>query len=200
MKYTGPKVKLSRALGIPLTPKAMKYMTRKPYPPGQHGLRKRHKKLSEYGKQLLEKQRLKFQYNLSERQLRNYYRKANQAKGNTAENLVRTLESRLDTMVLRAGFAPTIFAARQVVNHGHVTVNDVKTTAPSFLVSEGDKVTLREKSREIPMIQEAMNNAAPPPYVALKKEEFTVEMMRACEREEVPIMCEMPLVIEFYSR
>ena len=123
MKYTGPKVKLSRALGIPLTPKAMKYMARKPYPPGPHGMRKRHKKQSEFGNQLMEKQRLRAQYNLSEKQLRNYYRAASQEKGNTGENLIQKLESRLDAIILRAGFSPTIYGARQLVNHGHVLVN-----------------------------------------------------------------------------
>ena len=123
MKYTGPKIKLSRRLGFALTPKAGKYLERRSDPPGVHGKRRKSAKLSDYGRQLLEKQRLRFQYNISEKQLQNCYQKAVRKKGNTADILIQLLESRLDALVLRAGFARTIYAARQLVNHGHVQVN-----------------------------------------------------------------------------
>ncbi len=113
MKYTRPKVKLSRQLGIPLTPKAIRFMERRSYPPGEHGETKRRSaKMSDYKRQLLEKQRLHAQYNIHERQLRNYVKKATNKKGNAAENLIQILETRLDSIVLRAGLARTIYAAR----------------------------------------------------------------------------------------
>lgn len=145
MKYTGPKVKLSRKLGFSLTPKARKYMDRKPYPPGQHGPIKRRAKLSDYGRQLLEKQRLRLQYNVHERQMRNYFREASRLAGNTGDNLIQLLESRLDALVYRAGFAPTIYAARQYVRHGHIEVNGKKVDIPSYRVKPNDVIQVREK-------------------------------------------------------
>src|SRR4029079_2167436 len=118
----GPKVKIARALGIALTPKAARIMERRPNPPGQHGATTR-RKVSDYKKQLLEKQRLRAQYNISERQLQNAFTEATRQSGNTGVNLVRLLEMRLDAVVMRAGFARTIYAARQAVVHGHVMVN-----------------------------------------------------------------------------
>ena len=131
MKYNGPKVRLSRKLGLPLTTKAERYRENKPYPPGQHGLRRR-RRPSNYSQQLMEKQRLRFQYNVSERQLRNYFAHAAGKKGVTGDNLVAILETRLDALVLRTGFAPTIFAARQVVGHGYSHGNGRKVNIPSF--------------------------------------------------------------------
>jgi len=200
MNYTGPKVRMSRKLGIPVTPKAMKVMLRKPYPPGQHVNSRRLTKLSDYGKQLLEKQRLRFQYNLSERQLRNYYRMSAQMKGNTAENLIRTLESRLDAFVLRAGLAPTIYAARQFVGHGHVLVNDKRVNLPSYRLEENDVVTVREKGKTIPALLDSWEQASPPPYVTVDKEAFKATFSRMPTREEVPVTGELALVVEFYSR
>src|SRR5919109_3077612 len=115
MKYTGPKVKLSRSLGIALTPKAAKYMERRPYPPGQHGAQKKHRRGSDYKQQLLEKQRLRFQYNITERQMRNYFHKAERSRLNTGDALIQLLERRLDATVLHGGLAKTIYAARQYV-------------------------------------------------------------------------------------
>ena len=121
MNFTGPKVKKSRALGVALTPKAAAGMRKRPTPPGQHGAaRGRRRRPSEYGVQLLEKQRLRFQYNISERQLRNYFRHATRRKGLTGETLLQSLETRLDALVLRARFARTIYQARQVVAHRHI--------------------------------------------------------------------------------
>src|SRR3954471_20275236 len=122
MRYSGPKVKRSRSLGIPLTPTGARIMERRPNPPGPHGSARR-PKASDYKRQLLEKQRLRFQYNVSERQLSNYFEKATSSAGVTSDTLVRLLETRLDAVVYRAGFATTIYASRQYVNHGHVLVN-----------------------------------------------------------------------------
>lgn len=201
MKYTGAKVKLSRKLGIALTPKAQKYVERKPYPPGQHGPEKRRAKLSDYGRQLLEKQRLRFQYNIHERQLRRYYEEASRILGNTADNLIQLLERRLDAFVLRAGFARTIYAARQYVRHGHIEVNAKKVNIPSYQLSVGDVVRVREKSRRIPDIQEALRQAGQaPPYIEVSKADFTARLLYLPPREEVPVICEVPMVVEFYSR
>ncbi len=200
MAYRGPKVKVSRRLGLAITPKAQKGLELRPHPPGQHGKSRRPSKISDYGKQLLEKQRLRYQYNLGERQLRNYARKALQAKGNAQDNLLHLLESRLDALVLRAGLARTIHAARQYVVHGHVRVNGKKVDVPSYPVKPGDKVSLRAKSRDLECFDYALQQASPIPYISVDKDgrEFVVNYVP--QRDEVPVVCDLPLVIEFYSR
>ncbi len=199
MSYRGPKVKLSRKLGIALTDKAAVVMNKRPNPPGQHGA-KRRKAQSEFGKQLLEKQRLKFQYNISERQLRKYCDDAIKSKGNSSELLINTLESRLDAMIYRSGYCPTIFAARQFVVHGHVMVNGKKVDIPSFLVKTTDIVAVKEKSQQLPMVQVAVHKTIVPPYIEQDKSAYTCKFMRSPERQEVPIICELQRVVEFYSR
>ena len=143
MNFTGPKVKQSRALGVALTPKAEKYMKKRPYGPGQHGQRRR-RRPSDYGVQLLEKQRLRYQYNVSEKQLQRAYEQATRKSGPTGEILIQLLETRLDALVLRAGLAPTIFAARQLVNHGHVKVNGEKCNIGSRRIKPGETVARRD--------------------------------------------------------
>ena len=143
MSVANPQVKLSRKLNIALTPKASKYMERRPYPPGEHGQQKnRRRKVSDYALQLLEKQRLRLQYNLREKQMRNYVRKAIRKSGNAADNLVQALEQRLDALVYRSGFARTLPAARQFVSHGHILVNGRKVDIPSCAINPGDVVAL----------------------------------------------------------
>lgn len=202
MKYTGPKVKLSRRLGIPLTNKAARVMERKPYPPGQHGPAKqfRRGRQSAFERQLIEKQRLRAQYNIHEKQMVNYYKKAVRKEGNTADILIQLLESRLDAFVLRAGFAPTIYAARQYVSHGHMTVNGKRVNIASYQLNEGDQVGVRDKSKRLDMLQEAVGNAAPPDYISMDKNAMTAQYLYAPRRVEVPIVCEVPQVIEYYSR
>lgn len=199
MSYHGPRAKLSRKLGVPLTPKSTRVMIRKPYAPGQHGQRRR-KASSDYGKQLLEKQKLKFQYNVSEKQLRKYYKKAKAAKGNPADTLVQLLETRLDNVVYRSGLAPTIYAARQLVTHGHVRVNGAKLNKPSCNITHNDIVSLAEKSKQMPIVMESLGNSAPPDYLEVSKEACTTRITRVPLREEVPVICEIQLVIELYSR
>ncbi len=200
MNYTGPKVKISRKLGINLTPKAGKIAGKKPYPPGQHGNMKRRAKQSDYGKQLLEKQRLRLQYNISENQMTSYYQKAAHLKGNTADNLVQLLETRLDSLVYRAGFARSIYAARQYVVHGHVFVNGRRVNVPSYQVTVGDTFIIKEKSRSLACFQEAIRSSGSPAYLDVSKAEFTAKLAYVPAREEVPIQCEISLVVEYYSR
>lgn len=202
MKFIGPKVKLSRKLGIAITPKAVKYMEKRPYPPGQHGPAKGGRPpKSEYGKQLLEKQRLRFQYNVSERQMRNYFRKALRSKNATGEMLVQLLESRLDAIVLRAGFARTIYAARQFVAHGHIEVNGERVDIPSYRVKPGDVVSVRSKSRQLAPILEAMGNVPPAiSYVERDWINMQATFVRIPPRDEIPVICEVEKVVEFYSK
>jgi small subunit ribosomal protein S4 len=200
MNYTGPKVKISRKLDLELTPKANKYKTRKPYPPGQHGATKRRSKQSDYGRQLLEKQRLRLQFNVSERQMRKYYAKATKLTGNTGDILVQLLESRLDSIVHRAGLARTIYAARQYVSHGHIFVNGKRLNIPSYSVRVNDLVSVKEKSRKIDCFQDSIRSAAPLNYIELSKANFSAKYLYVPPREEIPVICDIPLVVEYYSR
>lgn len=200
MNYTGPKVKISRKLDLELTPKSQKVKTRKPYPPGQHGNMKRRAKQSDYGKQLLEKQRLRLQYNISEKQMQKYYKEATRLVGNTADLLVQLLETRLDAIVYRAGFVRSIYSARQLVSHGHILVNGKKVNIPSYLLKPNDTISIKEKSRSIETVKDCIRAAAPPPYIELEKANFTAKLLYIPPKEEVPIICEVPLVVEFYSR
>lgn len=202
MKYTGAKVRLSRQLGIAITPKAARVMDRKPYPPGEHGRDQQFKKgrPSVYKEQLIEKQRLRAQYNISEKQLRNYYMDANRREGNTGENLIQLLESRLDAAVLHGGLATTIYAARQYVNHGHVQVNGRKVNIPSYQLKPGDVVTVKQQSQRLECFQVALDQARPPDYLKLSRDELKVTYLNLPQVHEVPIVCELPRVVEFYSR
>lgn len=200
-KYNGPKVKLSRSLGIPLTSKASKYMDKKSYPPGQHGPGKRiNGKMSDYKRQLLEKQRVRAQYNVSERQMVNYYKKAAAKAGNTADNLIQFLETRLDAMVLRGGLAKTIYQARQLVSHGHILVNSKRVDVPSYQVKPNDVISVREKSRRMPAFQDALKSANPPEYLSLSKPNMSMTLLDMPTRDQVPVVGEISLVIEYYSR
>ena len=199
MSHRGPKAKLSRRLGVPLTAKCAAVMRNKPQPPGQHGYRRRFSQ-SEYSKQLLEKQRLKFQYNVTERKLRNYYAKATRATGNTSESLIRLLERRLDAVVYRAGFAPSMFAARQLVSHGHVHIDGKRVDRASYAVSIGEVVSIKEKSKKLGLIQDSLVASDPPVYMELDKEALNAKLTREPARDEIPVVCELQMVVEFYSR
>lgn len=199
MNFTGPKVKKSRALGVALTPKAQKYMKNRPFPPGQHGQRRR-RRPSEYGVQLLEKQRLRFQYNVSESQLRKAYTQAARMPGSTGDNLVQILETRMDVLVLRAGLAPTIYAARQYVTHGHFRLNGKKATIPSQRLKAGDVITVRDRSRKSPIFNEFKASGQVAPYMSTDEANYAARLEYLPPREEVPIICAEHLVVEFYSR
>ncbi|MCL4120281.1 UNVERIFIED_CONTAM: hypothetical protein GTU68_002611 [Idotea baltica] len=175
-------------------------MNKRPNPPGQHGAKRRRGGKSEYARQLLEKQRLKYQYNISEKQLKKYAAKAIKAKGNSADVLLSILETRLDNIVCRAGFAPSIFAARQFVVHGHIEVNGKKVDKPSYLLSSADIVEVKEKSKKLTLVDIAQSKVVVPPYIEMDNAGLTARIVRTAEREEIPIICEVQSVVEWYSK
>jgi small subunit ribosomal protein S4 len=201
MSRTRSKVRLSRALGIPLTPKAARHLERRPYPPGEHGRGRR--RTSDYKARLMEKQRLRAQYDLSETQLRLALERATRAGGGTGEALLVDLETRLDALVLRAGFSRTIYQARQAVSHGHVTVNGRRVDRPSFQVRPGDVIEVAGGSRsKTPFVIAAAGEyaAAIPPYLDVDAGALRARLVRPPAREEIPVVCDERLVVEFYSR
>ncbi|WP_306214581.1 30S ribosomal protein S4 [Actinoplanes sp. RD1] len=202
MNNSRPKARLSRALGIPLTRKCVKYFERRPFPPGVHGRGRR--KSSDYQVRLLEKQRLRHQYNISESQMRAAYDEAHRRGGKTGENLVALLESRLDATVQRAGLARTIYQARQLVAHGHFTVDGKKVDRPSYRLKPGQVVEVRESSRQKPPFQIAATGAhidgPTAPYLSTVLEDLRTTVIRKAERSEVPVICDEQLVVEFYAR
>jgi small subunit ribosomal protein S4 len=172
--------------------------------PGQHGER-RVSKLSDFGQQLRAKQKLKGYYaNLSERQFHRLYVEASRAKGSTSEHLIGLLERRLDAIVYRAKFVPTVFAARQFVSHGHVMVNGRRVTIPSYRVRINDVVEVKEKARQLPLVLEALKSAERdvPDYVDVDQNKFTAKLTRVPALSDVPypVTMEPNLVVEFYSR
>ena len=200
MNTPRPKVRRSRALGIPLTPKCVRYFERRPYPPGEHGRKRR--KASDYSTRLLEKQRLRAQYDISETQLRRAFDRARRSGAKTGEALVQDLEFRLDAVVLRAGFARTIYQARQAVTHHHVTVNGRRVDRPSYRVVAGDVVAIAERSRtKDPFLVAASGaHADPPRYLQVALADLVCRVERVPARDEVPVVCEEQLVVEYYSR
>lgn len=200
MNYTGPKARLSRKIGINMDAKATKVAGKKPYPPGQHGNSKKRKKMSDYGKQLLEKQRLKLQYNVSEKQMLKAYKEATRLDGNTGTLIMQQLEHRLDALVFRAGFARTMYAARQYVAHGHILVNGRKMDRPSYFVKVNDVFSVKPKAQKMEALQEAVRGSGNPSYLDVNKADFTAKLLHVPDVEDIPIKVEIPLVVEFYSR
>ncbi|AGA58333.1 ribosomal protein S4, bacterial/organelle type [Thermobacillus composti KWC4] len=197
-RYTGPKFKLSRRLGISLsgTGKELK----RPFPPGQHGPGQR-RKVSGYGAQLREKQKLRHMYGLSEKQFRNLFDKAVKMKGIAGENFMFLLESRLDNLVYRLGFANSRAGARQLVAHGHVTVNGKKVDIPSYQVSPGDVIGLRERSRSLKVIKEALEARRHlPNYLEFNEQAMEGRYIRLPERSELTQDIDERQIVEFYSR
>ncbi len=196
-----PVAKLSRRLGIALTSKAGRVMEKKPYPPGMHGPdQRRGRGPSEYKRQLLEKQRLRAQYHVSEGQLVKYYKRAARRVGNTPDLLVQELETRLDAVVMRAGFAKTIYQARQLVSHCHFTVNGKKCNIPSMQIRVDDVVAVRRRSRTLQCINEAMDSASPPEYLDVDREQMSARLQELPPREQIPVICDVPMVVMYYSR
>ena len=199
-RYTGPRLKIIRRLGTPI-PGLMRTDPdlRRPYPPGQHGPTKR-KKLSDYALRLMEKQKLRFHYGLSERQLRRYVAAAFSTKGNAGHILLQLLERRLDNVIFRAGFAPTMASARQMALHGHISVNGKRVNIPSFQVRPGDGIALREASKMKGRVAEAQkdpNNLKVPDY--LEAGDGFCKMKLLPERDSVPVDLDPQLIIEYYS-
>ncbi len=203
MNTRGPKIRLSRQLGIALTAKAGKALERRPNPPGQHGATKNRQKGSDYKRHLIEKQRLRAEYNVEEKQMRNYVRKAVRMSGNPGDSLIQLLEMRLDAVVYRAGLARTIYAARQFVSHGHILVNGKRVTFPSQQLRANEVVSVREPSRKLAPFEEAATEMVARlklPYLEVSKEQMSARPLHIPKLSEVPVRCEMPMVIEFYSR
>ena len=203
-KRVNAKKKISRKLGASLWGQAKDPYLKRNYKPGQHGASSKGRK-SDYGNQLLAKQRMKFYYgNISERQFFNTFTLASKSKGDVSENFIGLLESRLDTVVYRANFVPTVFAARQFVNHKHVTVNGKTVNIPSYKVKVGDVVQVREKSRKLAVVIDALQKMERDisSYAQLDKENFSTKLTAKPTFAEVPYAAEMQphLITEFYSR
>ncbi len=202
-KRASSKYKINRRLGVNLWGRPKSPINRREYGPGQHGQRRR--KPTDFGTQLSAKQKLKGYYgNIGEKQFHRYYVEAVRRKGDTGENLVGLLERRLDAVIYRMKFVPTVFAARQFVNHGHVLVNGKRVTIPSYQVSDGDEISIKEKSRELPLVLEAVALAERdvPDYVEVDHNKMNGRYVRAPGLADVPypVQMEPNLVIEFYSR
>ena len=201
---TRSKTRLSRALGIALTPKAAKYLENRPYAPGQHGRTKR-KADSDFAVRLREKQRLRAQYGIREAQLRKTFAEAKRAEGLTGENLVELLELRLDALVLRAGFARTIAQARQMVVHRHILVNGERVDRPSFRVKPGQMIHVHAKSEGTEPFQVAAAGGhvdvlpPVPGYLDVQLDKLQATLVRRPKRVEVPVTCEVQLVVEYYA-
>jgi len=199
-RYTGPIWRISRRLGISLTGTG-KELQKRPFPPGQHGAQSQRRKLSEYGMQLQEKQKLRFLYGVSERQFHNLFRKASRMPGNTGENFLILLERRLDNLVFRLGLARTRRQARQLVTHGHITVNGQRVNIPSYLVKVGDTIGLTEKGSQLHVVKEALaERVYLPEYLSWDEAKLEGRLERLPLREELPQEINETLVVEFYSR
>ena len=203
-KRLASKHKVDRRLKVNLWGRPKSPFNSRNYPPGQHGKSKR-RKPSDYGTQLEAKQKMKFYYgNMNERQFRNVYRKAIQKRGNTSENLVAFLESRLDTVIYRAKFAITVFSARQLINHGHIKVNGKKVSIPSYMVKAEDSIEVKEKSKEIANITGALTSKERevPEYIQMDEKNKKAKLIRIPKFSDIPYptIMEPNLVIEYYSR
>lgn len=204
-KVNRPKYKSSRALGVNLWGRAKDAFNVRNYAPGQHGPAGRKPVVSDYGKQLRAKQQLKRYYgNITEKQFRRIYTEAARRKGDTGENLIGLLETRLDAITYRANFAPTVFSARQLVSHKHITVNGKKVNIASYRVKVGDVIAVKEKSRQMPLILEASQvmEREVPSYLELDPKNMSIKVLRLPKLEDVPypVVMEPNLVVEFYSR
>jgi small subunit ribosomal protein S4 len=201
-RYLGSTAKVSRRLGVAIVPKDEKYLDRRPYPPGQHGQNKKGK-ISEYAVQLREKQKMKYIYGVLERQFRLYFAKASRMKGVTGDNLVKILESRLDNVVYRAGFAASRPAARQLVTHCHLLVNGKKVNIPSYQLRPGDVIEFRAKSKNLEVVRNALNkkpDSQIPQWIQVDKANLKATFLNAPERSEVQEPFNEQLVVELYSK
>lgn len=205
-RHTGPKYKLSRRerqdlFGSPKSLMGKSPLENKNYPPGEHG-QSRRQKISEYGIQLREKQKIKRTYGLFEKQFRNLFEKASRQKGRTGENLIKFLERRLDNVIYRLGFAPTRVAARQLVSHRHVLVNDKSVNIPSYVVSPGDVIRIRERSKKMDAIHNSLRRVRDNQFSWLTIDKATLSgtFVQVPERSEIPLNANEQLVVELYSK
>ena len=199
-RYTGPKTKISRKFGEPLFGED-RTLEKKNYPPGQHGNSKRRSKKSEYAIQLMEKQKAKYTYGILEKQFKNIYDKANKGKGITGELLLQLCESRLDNVVYRMGISKTRDGARQLVSHKHITVNGSIVNIPSYTLRQGDKVSVREKSKSLKAIESSlMDNSSEYDWIKFNRERLEGEFVAIPEREQIPENIKEQLIVELYSK
>ena len=209
-RYTGPSCRQCRREGTKLFLKGTKCFTekcpveRRPYAPGQHGqATARRRKVSEYAKQLREKQKIKRIYGLSEKQFRNTFERVSTQQGITGHNLLAALETRLDNVLYRMGFAPSRKAARQLIRHRHVEVKGRRVDIPSYQVRPGEEVRVKQASRELPVVLGAMDQAsrgAPLSWIAVDKESFSGRVLERPQRQSIPIAAQEQLVVELYSK
>ena len=201
-RYKGPRARICRRLDYPVFESPKFGSIRKNFPPGQHGPTSRGK-LSNYGIQLREKQRIKYLYGLLEKQFRNYFKKAANKKGPTGHNLLIMLESRLDNTVYRLGLAPTRSAARQMISHKHFLVNNKVVNIPSYLLVEGDMIQVRDKSKKINIFQDSMRRIKgdhPVPWLTIDKSQLSGTFNEFPERQDIPETVNEQLVVELYSK
>jgi small subunit ribosomal protein S4 len=194
-----------RRFGVTLapSPKYQRILEKRPNPPGQHGAKaKRSKKIGAYGSRLFEKQKLRAFYGIAERQMRRYVEEALRRSGPTGTNLMQLLEQRLDAVVYRLGLAPSIWASRQIVGHGHVLVNGKRVDIPSYQVRPGEMISLSEKFRKSAQVAawRARGGIAPPAYLELDQEQLSGKLVREPARDEIPVPIDDRLIVEFYSR
>ncbi|MEM7231320.1 MAG: 30S ribosomal protein S4 [Planctomycetota bacterium] len=199
-RYRGPRVKVLRRLGCELPGFSRKRTARLTTPPGQQGFKR--KRTSPYAERLQEKQKLRFNYGISERQMRRLFKLASRKRGDTGENLVSLLETRLDNIVFRSGFAPTIPSARQLVSHGHVLLNGRKTDIASCQVRPGDVVMIRERSRSKKNVLEQISSFGldAPSFISVDAKAFSATLVSAPDVSEFTLPINTSLVVEFYSR
>ena len=202
-RYTGPRLKIQRALGVDLPGLSRKSMQERPHPPGQHGAHKVAARKSEFGLQLMEKQKLRYNYGLSERQLRRVVVEAKRQPGATGARIVELLERRLDNLVFRAGFAPTIPAARQLVNHGHILVNGRRATIPSMRLRAGDAFGPCTAAKSLDLVRATVQAPAleRPEWIALDSAELRASLAHLPEGgDAAPFPLDLQRVVEFYAK
>ena len=199
-KYIGPKSKIARRFGEAIYG-ADKVLEKRNFPPGQHGLMRKRKKVSEYGTQLLEKQKAKAIYGIQEKQFRRTFEEAARVGGITGENLLRILECRLDNVVYRLGIAPTRAAARQLVSHRHITVNGAVVNIPSYQLRSGDVVGVREKSKSLEVIQESLSGGRSRySWLEWEGSQMSGKFLQKPDRADIPENIKEQLIVELYSK
>lgn len=199
-RYTGPTTKIARKFGDPIYG-ADKHFEKKNYPPGHHGMNKKRRKLSEYGLQLKEKQKAKYTYGVLERQFRNLFERAQRSKGVTGEVLLQLLEARLDNVVYRLGIAPSRRAARQLVTHRHIIVNDELVNVPSMILRPGDMVGVREKSKSLEVISGSLSGRRiNSTWLEWDSGLMTGKVLNLPERDDIPENIKEQLIVELYSK
>jgi small subunit ribosomal protein S4 len=200
-RLTGPRVKIMRALGLDLPGLSRKSIEARPTPPGQHGQKATRKRISDYGVKLKEKQKIRFNYGLTETQMRRLIVDARKGKAPTGESLVQLLERRFDNVVFRAGFAPTTIAARQLVTHGHFLLNGKRGNIPSIRLKVGDMVSIRSNSKQIPIVVDSIKEPSltRPEWLTWDAQQALATLAHYPGIEDVPFEVDLQLVVEFYA-